>query len=66
MCEGPFFDNQVASLLIEGREATVRLDKTKPGAHHERTLDRTFERRLTRRGSSPSAAKAGAAAPSAP
>ena len=46
--EGPFFDNQVASLLIDGRQATMRLDKTKAGEHHETTLERTFERPLTR------------------
>ncbi len=47
ICEGPFFDNQVASLLIKGRQAAISLDKTKPGAHHEKTLERTFERPLS-------------------
>jgi PhoD-like phosphatase len=46
VCEGPYFDNQVGSLKIEGRSATARLDKTVPGEHHERELRRTFERRL--------------------
>jgi hypothetical protein len=46
VCEGPYFDNQVGSLKIEGRRATARLDKTVPGEHHERELTRTFERRL--------------------
>jgi PhoD-like phosphatase len=55
--EGPYFDNQVASLLIERRDATIRLDKTKPGAHHERTLERSFERALTP-GTATSTAKA--------
>jgi hypothetical protein len=44
--EGPYFDNQVASLLLHGRRATLRLDKTKPGEHHEKELDRTFEHPL--------------------
>jgi hypothetical protein len=45
-CEGPYFDNQVGTLRIEGRGIDVRLDKTKPGEHHEKTLERTFERTI--------------------
>ncbi len=45
-CEGPYFDNQVGSLRIEGRGIDARLDKTKPGEHHEKTLERTFERAI--------------------
>ena len=26
--EGPYFDNQVATIRLDGREATMRLDKT--------------------------------------
>jgi PhoD-like phosphatase len=44
--DGPFFDNQVATLHIEGREATMRLDKTRPGERDEQTLVESFERRL--------------------
>jgi PhoD-like phosphatase len=44
ICEGPYFDNQVASMKLEGRRATLRLDKTKPGEHREKQLHRTFER----------------------
>jgi hypothetical protein len=44
--EGPCFDNQVAQLRLEGRAATMALDKTVPGEHGEHSLERTFERRL--------------------
>jgi hypothetical protein len=46
LCEGPYFDNQVGTLRIDGREIEARLDKTKPGEHHEKELDRTFERTI--------------------
>jgi PhoD-like phosphatase len=46
LCDGPYFDNQVASVRIEGRKAELRLDKTKAGEHHEQSLERSFERRL--------------------
>jgi hypothetical protein len=44
--DGPCFDNQVAMLRIDGREATMRLDKTIPGEGDEHSLQRSFERRL--------------------
>jgi hypothetical protein len=44
--EGPFFDNQVASLRLDGPHADLRLEKTKPGEHHEKELESSFERRL--------------------
>ncbi|HEX2392283.1 MAG TPA: alkaline phosphatase D family protein [Solirubrobacterales bacterium] len=44
--EGPQFDNQVATLHLDGREASLRLDKTVAGEEHERRLEKTFERRL--------------------
>jgi hypothetical protein len=44
--DGPYFDNQVASIRFEGRRADLRLDKTVSGEHHEKRLDRSFERRL--------------------
>ncbi len=44
--DGPFFDNQVATLHIDGRMATMRLDKTSPGDQDERSLECSFERRL--------------------
>ena len=45
--EGPCFDNQVATVHLDGRQATVRLDKTVAGEEDERALEKTFERRLT-------------------
>jgi hypothetical protein len=49
LAEGPYFDNQVASLRIDDRRATMRLDKTVPGDEEERRLERVFEHRLDRR-----------------
>jgi hypothetical protein len=46
LCEGPYFDNQVATLRLQGRRADLRLDKTKPGEHHEKKLEESFTRRL--------------------
>jgi hypothetical protein len=46
LAEGPYFDNQVATLRIDGRKAMVQLDKTVPGDEHERHLDCVFKRRL--------------------
>lgn len=44
--EGPFFDNQVATLRIDRREATMRLDKTVPGEDGKEALEQSFSRRL--------------------
>jgi hypothetical protein len=44
--EGPYFDNQVASLTLDGRSARIELEKTKPGDAEEHALETTFERRL--------------------
>jgi hypothetical protein len=44
--EGPYFDNQVASLTLEGRSAMIKLEKTKPGDAEEHALETSFERRL--------------------
>jgi hypothetical protein len=47
-CEGPFFDNQVASLRIDGRRMNLRLDKTVGGSRHEdRRLERVFDRAIS-------------------
>jgi hypothetical protein len=45
--EGPHFDNQVATLEIEGRNALLRLDKTVPGEDGKEALEESFSRRLT-------------------
>jgi hypothetical protein len=44
--EGPYFDNQVATLRLDGRRALVRLDKTVGGEEEERSLEESFERRI--------------------
>jgi PhoD-like phosphatase len=46
LLEGPYFDNQVATLRLNGREAIVRLDKTVAGEEDEKSLQKTFERRI--------------------
>jgi hypothetical protein len=45
--EGPYFDNQVATIRLDGREAIVRLDKTVAGEEDEKRLEKTFECRIT-------------------
>jgi PhoD-like phosphatase len=49
-CEGPYFDNQAATLLLYGRNSTMRLEKTVADeAHSERTrpkLETVFEHSL--------------------
>ena len=44
--DGPYFDNQVATLRIRGRELTADIDKTVPGDPHP-GLERVCRRRLT-------------------
>jgi hypothetical protein len=46
LAEGPYFDNQVATIRLDGREARLQLDKTAPGDGDERRLDCVFERRI--------------------
>lgn len=46
LLEGPYFDNQVGTLRLDGRSARVRLDKTVAGEEDETALEKTFERRL--------------------
>jgi hypothetical protein len=46
LVEGPYFDNQVATIRLDGREAIVRLDKTVRGAEDQRSLEKSFERRI--------------------
>ncbi len=44
--EGPYFDNQVASLNLDGRAAVLKLEKTVPSDEEEQRLETSFERRL--------------------
>jgi hypothetical protein len=46
MVEGPHFDNQVGTLELRGRSATLHLDKTAPHRGPDQRLERTFERRI--------------------
>jgi hypothetical protein len=46
LLDGPCFDNQVATLHVDGRQASMRLDKTIPGDREEHSLRESFERRL--------------------
>jgi hypothetical protein len=46
LLEGPYFDNQVATLTLDGRAARIKLEKTSPGEAEERSLETSFERRL--------------------
>ena len=44
--EAPFFDNQVATLELEGRSATVTFEKAVLDASKEPTLEKLYEHRL--------------------
>jgi hypothetical protein len=44
LAEGPYFDNQVATIRLDGRKARMQLDKTVPGEQNERRLECVFER----------------------
>ncbi|HEX5527687.1 MAG TPA: alkaline phosphatase D family protein [Solirubrobacterales bacterium] len=46
LLEGPCFDNQVATLELDGRRATLRLDKTVPGEDGKEALVESFSRPL--------------------
>lgn len=46
LLDGPCFDNQVATLELDGRTATMRLDKTVPGEAGKEALEKSFSRRL--------------------
>jgi hypothetical protein len=44
--DGPYFDNQVASVTLDGRASHLKLEKTKPGDPEEHRLETSFEREL--------------------
>jgi PhoD-like phosphatase len=47
LVEGPFFDNQVATITLEGRRARMKLEKTVADAQSDRrSLETVFERPL--------------------
>jgi hypothetical protein len=45
--DGPYFDNQVASMTLEGRASRLKLEKTKRGDPDQNHLETTFERELS-------------------
>jgi hypothetical protein len=45
--DAPWFDNQVATLHIEGRRAVMEIEKTLPGEGDSLRLEQVFERALT-------------------
>jgi hypothetical protein len=47
LLEGPYFDNQVAGLRLDGRSASIRLDKTVPGGDDGHAFEESFTRRLS-------------------
>ncbi len=47
LSEGPYFDNQVATIRLDGRQAIVQLDKTFQGDDGKRRLECVFERRIS-------------------
>ena len=64
--DGPYFDNQVASVTLDGRASRLKLEKTKPSDPDEHRLEITFERELAPRrdhGSRPVAALGSADGP---
>ena len=44
--DGPWFDNQVATLVIDGRRMEMHLDKAVPVDHDDAELERVLEHRL--------------------
>ena len=46
LSEGPYFDNQAATLTLQGRAATLKLEKTAGDPADVRSLETVFERRL--------------------
>ncbi len=47
LLDGPCFDNQVATLHLDGRRASMRLNKTIPGDRDQQSLETSFERQLS-------------------
>ena len=46
-CEGPYFDNQVATIKLDGRASQLVLDKVPPDPDgRDERLERVFEHRL--------------------
>jgi hypothetical protein len=48
-CHGPWFDNGIGTLILDGREAAIRLEKALPHTDDHPRLTTVIERSLTRR-----------------
>jgi hypothetical protein len=48
LVQPPTFDNQFATISVDGRSATLRIEKSVPGDHVHPAIDTTLERELTR------------------
>jgi PhoD-like phosphatase len=44
--EGPYFDNQVATVALDGRSCEMRLERAVPGGNGRPRLEKLFDRRL--------------------
>jgi hypothetical protein len=44
--DGPWFDNQFATLRVDGREIELRLEKAVPVDDHEARLELVLDHRL--------------------
>jgi hypothetical protein len=46
LVQAPTFDNQLATLRLDGRAATLRIERTRPGSEAAPVLEATLDRRL--------------------
>jgi phosphodiesterase/alkaline phosphatase D-like protein len=47
VCDGPWFDNQIATLDVEGRTLRLQIERAQPGDHEDdRRLETVLDRRL--------------------
>ena len=46
LVQDPTFDNQLATLHVDGRRATLRIERTQPGTETAPVLETTLERRI--------------------
>ncbi len=47
LAQEPTFDNQLATLNLDGRQAWLRIERTIPGDGADPTLQTTLQRRLS-------------------
>ena len=46
VCDGPWFDNQIATLDMDGRALRLRIERALPGEGEDRRLETVLDRRL--------------------